>query len=230
MSRSRHVKAAVLRVLGPTCSSSEVSCPAGRSNEGRWGFVVFFFCGAAPCCVRSESRCHNVIQRVRRRNLQQLLHFGFSWWVCGAIVLLSERFRCGRQARRRVLFLLYRCRCTCQSPSDRRRRRTWWFHESCRLNKMSEGGAVCVCVTEVICKKKRRYLHSIHRMQPYCVCFFICISKNEALLLYKYKYILYKKNTRRNECQKCLNYFKHCVWLPLLVLIIFVLPRECVFL
>lgn len=28
-----------------------------------------------------------------------------------------------------------------------------------------------------------------------CSFFFICISKNEALLLYKYKYILYIKKT-----------------------------------
>ena len=93
---------------------------------------------------------------------------------------------------------------------------------------------MCVCVgtvTEVICKKTLFAQRSQNAALLCFFFFFICISKNEALLLYKYKYILYIKNkkyTRRNECQKCLNYFKHCVWLPLLVIIIFVMPRECV--
>lgn len=45
------------------------------------------------------------------------------------------------------------------------------------------------------------YLHSIHRMQPFCLSFW----KQKH---YFYTNILYIR-TRRNECQKCLNYFKH---------------------
>lgn len=58
-------------------------------------------------------------------------------------------------------------------------------------------------------------LFAQHSLNAALLSFFICISRNEALLLYKYKYILYIRNTRRNECQKCLNYFKHYVWPPL---------------
>lgn len=58
-------------------------------------------------------------------------------------------------------------------------------------------------------------LFAQHSPNAALLSFFIFISKNEALLLYKYKYILYIRNTRRNECQKCLNYFKHYVWPPL---------------
>lgn len=50
------------------------------------------------------------------------------------------------------------------------------------------------------------YLHSIHRMQPFCLSFW----KQKH---YFYTNILYIR-TRRNECQKCLNYFKHEVWPP----------------
>lgn len=71
-------------------------------------------------------------------------------------------------------------------------------------------------------------LFAQHSQNAALLCFFICISKDEALILYKYKYILYIKNTRRNECQKCLNYFKHCVW-PHLVHYICDALRMCFF-
>lgn len=58
------------------------------------------------------------------------------------------------------------------------------------------GRVRCVCQDGKVCRVdvKRCYLHSIHRMQPFCFFSFV-ISKNEALLLYKYKYILYIKKT-----------------------------------
>lgn len=63
-------------------------------------------------------------------------------------------------------------------------------------------------------RKKRSYLHSIHRMQPF---FYLYFWKTKHYI-YTNINILYtvhtkeKKKTRRNECQKCLNYFKPYVW------------------
>lgn len=38
-------------------------------------------------------------------------------------------------------------------------------------------------------------LFAQHSQNAALLCFFICISKDEALILYKYKYILYIKKT-----------------------------------
>lgn len=68
-------------------------------------------------------------------------------------------------------------------------------------------------------------------MQPFYVFFFICISRNEALLLYKYKYMLYIKKKKTPEgmnVRNVLNYFKHYVW-PHLVHYICDALRMCLF-